>query len=334
MRALVTGGAGFIGSNLVHELVAQEWEVDIVDDMSNGHLSLLDQLAFRVVLPEFIELFEAQHTRNKKDVYIFECDFAHKVILDRIKSKKYDVVFHQAAIPRVSYSVEHPVETTETNILKSVALLHACVDSVKRVVIASSSSVYGGSVIMPTSEDDLKNPKSPYALQKSVVEEFSKLFGSLYGLDTVNLRYFNVFGPGQNGDSPYSTAVSAWCDAISHGKVLRSDGDGSQSRDLCYVDNVVSANILAANSDRKFLGNCYNICCGDRTTNREILKYLISNFDNVKVNEVAWRAGDVMHTQGDWLAAFNDFGYVPLVKFWDGLQKTLSWWNLTPGRNK
>ncbi len=327
-KALVTGGAGFIGSNLTKELVSKGWQVDVVDDMSNGHLHLLEPLNLRVFLPGLAGIYEVQHGRNKEDVYIFECDFAHKEVLQRIADKHYDVVFHQAAVPRVSYSVEHPVETTDVNLLRSVSLLHACVGNVEKVVVASSSSVYGGADVMPTTEDAPRNPKSPYALQKSTLEDYCRLFGSLYNLDTVCLRYFNVFGPGQYGDSPYSTAVSAWCDAIKEGKVLRSDGDGSQSRDMCYVDNVVSANILAAETKNKLMGNAYNVCCGDRTTNKEILDYLTSRHPSAEVRPAPWRAGDVMHTQGSWAAAYRDFGYEPIVRFWDGLKRTLAWWEI------
>ena len=327
-RALVTGGAGFIGSNLTKELVSKGWQVDVVDDMSNGHLHLLEQLKLRVFLPGLASIYEAQQGRNKEDVYVFECDFSHNEVLQRIIDKHYDVVFHQAAVPRVSYSVEHPVETTDVNLLRSVALLHACAGNVDKVVVASSSSVYGGADNLPTTEAEQRNPKSPYALQKSVLEDYCRMFGNLYNLDTVCLRYFNVFGPGQYGDSPYSTAVSAWCDAIKNGKVLRSDGDGTQSRDMCYIDNVVSANILAAETTNRLMGKGYNVCCSDRTSNKEILAHLVTRFPSAEVRHAPWRPGDVMHTQGDWSAANRDFGYTPLVRFWEGLEKTLAWWEL------
>ena len=327
-RALVTGGAGFIGSNLAHALVKDGWIVDIVDDMSNGHLNLLEPLNLRVLLPGMADAYEAQKQRPKDEVYVHECDFAHPAILSRITRKLYDVVFHQAAVPQVSYSVEHPVLTTEINLLRSISLLHACVGNVDKVVVASSSSVYGDVDVLPTTESMMRNPKSPYALQKSALEDYCRLFGNLYNLDTVCLRYFNVFGPGQYGDSPYSTAVSAWCDAIKTGRALRSDGDGSQSRDMCYVDNVVSANILAAKTTKRLMGKGYNICCGDRTENREILQHLLGAFPGIEVRHAPWRPGDVMHTQGDWTEANRDFGYVPLVKFWEGLETTLTWWGL------
>ena len=188
--------------------------------------------------------------------------------------------------------------------------------------------MYGGAENLPTPENTLKSPKSPYAWQKSAIEDVSKLFCSLYDIDIICLRYFNVFGPGQYGDSPYSTAVSAWCNALKNRLPLRSDGDGSQSRDMCYVDNVVQANILAADIIGQFDGRCYNISCGDRTTNAEILRYLKEKYSYAVVVDAQWRPGDVMHTQADITRAQDELGYEPTVRFWEGLQKTLAWWEI------
>jgi len=305
MRALVTGGAGFIGSNLAKRLFEERWEIDIVDDLSNGH-------------PEFLEGIGGIR---------FFYDFASDVILDKIRSGVYDVVFHQAAVPRVSYSVEHPSETTDTNINKTVKLMEACIGNVKRFVFASSSSVYGGADNLPTSEVEPKRPVSPYALQKSVIEEYCSLFHKLYGFDSVCLRYFNVFGPNQYGDSPYSTAVSAWCHAVKHGTPLRSDGDGEQTRDLCYVDNVVDANIIVATAEREFSGDFFNVACGDRTSNNEILDFFKKKYKEIEIVHAPERAGDVKHTQAD-VSALMELGYEPKVKFWDGLERTIKWWNI------
>ena len=330
-KALVTGGCGFIGSNLAKELIKEGWQVDIVDDMSNGHVELVSELNCRF-LPGagFISAYNLQllgKNRNQTDVVIIQDDFACKFILDYIATGAYDVVFHQAAVPRVSYSVEHPGETTDNNIGKTVHLFKACAGKVDRIVFASSSSVYGGANDLPTTEASPKKPKSPYAWQKSVIEDFAVLCWSLYQLDVVCLRYFNAFGPGQYGDSPYSTAVSAWCHSTKNGLECRSDGDGSQTRDMCYIDNIVSANILAANHPDKFKGDYFNIACGDRTSNKEILEYFIENFQS-KVKHSDWRPGDVMHTQADIVKATKTFGYTPLVEFWDGLEKTVKWWGL------
>jgi len=281
------------------------------------------------VLPNatFLKHYKMQVAERKEDILVIEDDFSALAMLMHIDNKNYDVVFHQAAVPRVSYSVENPSETTDENIAKTVCLFEACVGSVDRIVFASSSSVYGGSENLPTTESELKSPTSPYAWQKSSIEEFAKICWNLYQLDVVCLRYFNVFGPGQYGDSPYSTAISAWCHAVKNSKSCRSDGDGTQSRDLCYVDNVVSANILASEREEPFMGETYNIACGDRTSNNEILDYFRNHFD-VSVMNAPWRPGDVMHTQADITKAKNDFGYEPAVRFWEGLKRTIEWWEL------
>ena len=316
MNCLVTGGCGFIGSNLVNRLVKLGHNVEVVDDLSNGHLEFLGHLKIRVSPVSLLGNF------------IVEGDFSHQNIIDRIKSGHYDVVFHQAAIPRVLFSVENPFITTETNIGKTVALFEACIGNVNRVVFASSSSVYGGSEVLPIKETTQKDPKSPYAWQKSAIEDCAKMFGSLYDLDIVCLRYFNAFGPNQLGDSPYSTAVSAWCNNTKILSPLRSDGDGTQSRDLCYVDNIVDANVLAALSENKFMGKYYNIACGDRISNNEILKYFKDTFKHAVVLNAPWRSGDVMHTQADISLAREELGYDPKVSFWDGLKKTIEWWGI------
>ena len=332
-KALVTGGCGFIGSNLAKHLVGDGWSVTIVDDMSNGHLELLDGLDFRTIpdaglYDSFLLAAADGNTFTDRTVLVIQDDFANPRVLSLVASGEFDVVFHQAAVPRVSYSVEHPTETTEVNITKTVGLFEACRNAVDRVVWASSSSVYGGADVLPTRETEPKDPKSPYAWQKSAIEDVAKMFGDLYDLDIVCLRYFNVFGPGQYGDSPYSTAVSAWCNNTKFMKPLRSDGDGTQSRDMCYVDNVVDANILAANSEMRFMGKAYNVACGDRTSNREILEYFQKRFKHVVVQDAPWRPGDVMHTQADISEISKDLEYEPKVRFWEGLERTIAWWDL------
>ena len=337
IKVLVTGGCGFIGSNLVKRLVDMEWQVDVVDDMSSGDLDLLGDLPegarLRVVpAVSFLGAYEEHELENRLpgEVMVLQDDFASLEMLDRVSRGRYDFIFHQAAIPRVLYSVENPAITTDVNVSKTAALLEASIGSVKRVIFASSSSVYGGPDILPISEETQKNPKSPYAWQKSAIEDLSKLFCNLYDIDIVCLRYFNVFGPGQLGNSAYSTAVSAWCHRTKDANPLRSDGDGTQSRDLCYIDNVVDANVLAATASREggFNGRCYNIACGDRTSNKHILEYFKQHYPYTIVQDSPWRKGDVMHTQACIDRAKSELGYEPKIRFWDGFEMTLKWWGI------
>lgn len=311
-KVLILGSAGFIGSNLTKRLLEQEGcVVDAVDDLSNGHMEFINPL---------IEKYNIQ-------IKFFEMDFTDEVILSKIRNKEYDVIYHQAAIPRVGYSVDHPSITTDTNINKTVKLLEAARGNIRRFVFASSSSVYGGAENLPTLETEPLNPVSPYALQKKVIEDFGKMFYKLYDLDVVCLRYFNVFGPNQYGDSPYSTAVSAWCHAVKNGLPLRSDGDGEQTRDLCYIDNVIDANILVANCEKRFKGQVFNVACGERTSNNQILEYFKKKFKNIEIVNAPRRKGDVKHTLAD-ITSIVELGYKPSVKFWKGLEKTTKWWGI------
>jgi UDP-glucose 4-epimerase len=328
-KVLVTGGAGFIGSHLVRRLHAEGHTVDVVDNMTNGYYENLEELKPRCLLPGFVDILDKQVAdRPTGKLYLFEDDFASPETLKRIATYGYDVVFHLAAQPRVSYSVENPVETTDENLLKSVRLLEACRSNVKRVVVSSTCAVYGDTEIFPTPETAPRAPISPYALQKACLEDFGQMFSNLYDLDVVSLRYFNVFGPHQMGSSPYSTVISAWCNAIADKRSLRFDGDGTQTRDMVYVDNVVEANILAGFSDRKFRGECYNICTGVSTSNNEILEYLQAKFDDIDIKYAPKRPGDVMKALGDYTRAQRDFGYSPVVSFTEGLERTLMWWEL------
>ena len=303
-RVLITGGAGFIGSNLVKRCLDESFDVTVVDNLSSGYLEFLPKHLDNLILS----------------------DFASEGVLERVAQKNFDVVVHLAAVPRVSYSVEHPLETHETNVTATMRLLETCRGNVDRFVFASSSSVYGGADTLPTSTAERKNPKSPYALQKSIVEDYLSLYHSLYGLDSVSLRFFNVFGPHQLGNSPYSTAVSAWINAILRGESMRSDGDGSQTRDMCYVDNVVDACVRSITLESPLRGEALNIACGDRTSNKEILQYLLKKHPDAKWHSAPWRVGDVMHTQADISRTSELLGYSPLVRFWEGLDRTLSWY--------
>ncbi|MBI4992502.1 MAG: NAD-dependent epimerase/dehydratase family protein [Candidatus Harrisonbacteria bacterium] len=307
---LVTGCAGFIGSNFVRQFRKEFPKAKIIgiDDFSTGRREVLD-----------------------KTIKFYEGSILDESLLEKIFSRhKPEFVFHFAALPRVSYSVEHPRRTSEVNILGTVSLLeHSKNYGVKRFIYSSSSSVYGGAKKLPTKESENPiDPKSPYAVQKYVGEPFCKIFSELFGLDTVCLRYFNVFGPGQYGDSPYSTVVSAWLEALYFSKRKKAfiEGDGKQTRDFCYVDNVVSANILAMKAKKNFHGEAFNIAHGERTTLNEIKK-LIEKYTGKKLSleQRPPRLGDVRHTHADIGKAKKWFGYVPLLDFETGLRETIKW---------
>jgi len=308
-NVLITGAAGFIGSNLVRRCLAEGWNVAGVDNLSNGQVAFLPA--------DFIE---------KEDKF-WICDFADEAMLHEVREQSFDYVFHLAALPRVSYSVEHPLETHEVNVNKTLKLIDACRDNIKRFIFASSSSVYGGAEHLPTHENDPKDPKSPYALQKSIVEEYLNLYELLYKFQSVPLRFFNVFGPRQLGDSPYACAVAAWLTAIKKGEPMRSDGDGEQSRDLCYVDNVTDACVKAAKADGYTAARPYNVACGDRTTNNEILQALVKRYPGATVRNAPTRAGDVLHTLANVSRAREEIGYEPTVRFWEGFDRTCDWYD-------
>jgi UDP-glucose 4-epimerase len=304
MKVIVTGGCGFIGSNLAKRLVEEGHDVTVVDDLSSGCAEFL---------PKGCKFMMGDFTRH---------DF-----LQSIRNDAYDTVYHLAARPRVSYSCEYPSETTDENVNKTVKLLEACRGNVGRFINTSSSSVYGDCQWLPVYEGFVHRPKSPYGLQKSVTEQFCALFSQLYGLETVSVRPFNVFGPNQKGDSPYACAVSAWLHAIKHGKSLRSDGDGTQTRDITYVDNVVDIFVRLGNQPVGTFKEheAFNAGTGSSVSNNEVLEWFKKEYPNCVIVNAPFRAGDVHDTLAAMVAAKRDLGWKVLVPFWDGLLKTREW---------
>jgi UDP-glucose 4-epimerase len=330
-RVLVTGGAGFIGSHVVRELVSHDYIIDVVDDMSNGSLDALEGVPFRVVPADLVKNFEIKHPESQRaagSVLVIEGDFAHREILNRSKSGLYDVIFHLAAMPRVGYSVEYPFESNDLNVTRTLALLDAIRGGNTRFVFSSSSAIYGEIDQLPTTEFSPSNPQSPYGLQKRMIEDYLTLFGRLYQQKSVCLRYFNVYGPGQDGVSPYSTAVAAWCSALKGGRALRSDGDGYQTRDLVFVKDVARANRIAAESQHDFRGHAFNVGSGDSLSNNEVLDLLRLKFPTLEVQAAPARPGDVSDTLADVSIAKSVLEWEPQVRFEEGLKMTLTWWGL------
>ena len=307
---LVTGCAGFIGGNFVKQFRKKFSKAKIIgiDDFSTGRKDVLNS-----------------------SIIFYEGSILNEKLLEKIFSKhKPEYVFHFAALPRVSYSVEHPRHTSEVNIIGTVALLEAAKNNgVKRFIYSSSSSVYGGAKKLPTKESEsFPDPKSPYAVQKYIGEPFCKIFSELFRLDTICLRYFNVFGPGQYGDSPYSTVVSAWLESLYFPRKKKAfiEGDGNQSRDFCYVDNVILANILAMQSKSDFNGEVFNVAHGSQIKVNEVKK-VIEKYTNKKLDleKRPPRLGDVRHTHADISKAKRLLGYNPTVNFNEGLKQTIEW---------
>jgi len=327
MRVLVTGGCGFIGTQVAIKLKKLGYTVDIVDDFSNGDLNNFSNFNVRNIpraaTAHWDKEFEIRD--NDKDFTIFHCDVSHYGILKRISDGKYNFVFHLAAKPRVSWSIENPLLATEDNFNKTIALSLACINSDTKIIFSSTSAIYGNTLILPTSESAASMPTNPYGLSKYCVEEYFKLFEKLYGLNWIALRYFNVYGPGQAGNSPYSTAIAAWCHKASKGEPLRSDGDGTQTRDMIYIDDVVDANISAMTYDGDH--RIFNIGTGNSISNNLILsKFSHAGYNKVQVSPP--RPGDVSHTLADESLARSQLGWSSKTNIDDGLRKTMLWWGL------
>jgi UDP-glucose 4-epimerase len=305
-HCLVTGGAGFIGSNLSRRLVGDGWSVRVIDNFLTGKRSNLADLTGR------IELIEADMGDPK---------IARKA-MDGV-----DVVFHQGAVPSVPRSVADPLCTHVNCADATFALLLAARDAgVKRFVYAASSSAYGDSPTLPKVETLPVNPKSPYAVSKLVGEHYAKVFFEVYGLQTISLRYFNVFGPWQDPTSQYAAAIPAFVTSILRDQSPVVYGDGEQSRDFTYIDNIVHANLLAARA-KKTRGEVVNVACGEAVTVNQIIG-MINEFlgKNVKPIYAPARAGDVKHSLADITAARKLIGFKPVVLFREGLEKSIDWY--------
>ena len=323
-RALVTGCCGFIGSHLTRTLLSMGWDVEGVDDTSSGNFESLTGVDFKVVPADVLHIFDNQDYELGDSVLLVHGDIAHENVLSRVKSGIYDVVFHMAAVSSVKDSLALPVETFETNVFKTVALFQASVGNVGRVVFASSAAVYGNADCPVYEDTPFTIPSSPYGLHKLQCEQTAELFGTVYDLDVVSLRYFNVYGPGQVG----SALVASWCNSIRNSTPLLLEGDGNQTRDFCFIDDVVDATITAANYVGCFAGRAYNVATGKSTSNNEILAYLCEKYPHIKVENKDWRPGDITHSTADVTRLSQELDYTNTVDFFVGLDETLKWWEL------
>jgi nucleoside-diphosphate-sugar epimerase len=301
---LVTGGAGFIGSHLAEELIRRGHRVRIVDSLITGRRANLDVV---------------------RDAEFLEGDLAEPGVAERAVAG-IDYVLHQAAIPSVPRSVKDPVTSNRANITSTLNVLVAARDAgVKRVVYAASSSAYGNTPTLPKHEEMPTSPLSPYALQKLVGEQYCQLFTTLYGLETVSTRYFNVFGPRQDPGSPYSGVISLFATALLEHRQPVIYGDGEQTRDFTYIANVVDG-VLRCCDAPNVAGQMMNLATGGRISLNELLRTMnrIQGTD-VKATYKEPRAGDVRDSQADISKARRLLGYAPIVDLEQGLRKTLEW---------
>lgn len=312
---LITGGAGFIGSNLVEYFLEDDRVslVRVLDDLSNGYY-------------ENIEVFESHPKFEfiKGDI----CDY--QTCLKATKG--IDKITHQAALGSVPRSIENPMRSTEVNILGTVNVLHAAKENgVERVILACSSSTYGDHPGLPKVENKIGKPLSPYAVTKYSVEQFADVFHQTYGLNYIGLRYFNIFGPKQNPDNPYAAVIPIFCQALIEGQRPTINGDGEHSRDFTFVANAVLANDLALFTENdEALNEIYNVACNDRVTLNEMVNMLqkISEKD-IKPIYGTERPGDVKHSEADISKAIKLLGYEPEVYFDEGLKKVYEWYKST-----
>jgi UDP-glucose 4-epimerase len=306
MRVLISGGLGFIGCNLALKCLSLGWEVVIVDE------GRTEQHIFRREVIAKAGSFKL-YNQNLKSFVITS------------KFSDFDVVFHLAALPSVSYSVERPYASFRNNVQETTLIMLSEISknsNIGRVVFASSAAVYGNTNVFPTTEGSEKKPESPYGLQKLLCEQLIEFSSRTQGFDAVSLRYFNVYGPYQYLTGAYATAVSAWLNAIKNNMPLRKDGTGEQSRDMVYVEDIVQANILAATYEGDLKGIPINIASGTEISNNEILEMISSRF-NVDIEQAPFRPGDVMRTCPSIQLARKVLGYEPKFTFEEGLQSTI-----------
>jgi UDP-glucose 4-epimerase len=311
MNILVTGGAGFIGSHLAEALVKRGHRVRVLDDFFSGHRENLAAV--------------------KRDVEIVRGDCADPRAAQRAV-KGIEVVYHEGAIPSVARSVGDPLRSRRANGTATLTMLLAARDAgTRRFIYASSSSVYGDTPTLPKRETMTPNPLSPYAAEKLSGEHYLRIFHRLFGLETLSLRYFNIFGPRQDPSSPYSGVISRFATALIAGETPVIYGDGRQSRDFTYVGNVVDANLRALTA-RKLQGDAVNIATGHRVSLRALLARMARTLGgSSKARHEPARAGDVRHSLADVTKARRLLGYRPRWGLDEGLEKTMEWYRETYG---
>lgn len=305
MKVLVTGGAGFIGSHLVDALLGRGYSVRVLDDFATGR---------RVNIRHALDRVE-----------LFEGSVADRGLAERAV-QGCAAVFHEAAIPSVARSLQDPVGTNEANVTGTITMLTAARDAgVRRFIYAASSSAYGDNPALPKQEEMATLPRSPYAVAKLAGEQYCRTFGHLFDIETVSLRYFNVFGPRQDPNSRYAAVIPAFIRAMVGGTPLPLEGDGTQSRDFTYVENVVAANLCALDAPG-VSGEVFNVGCGARYSLNQLIEELARIIGvEPRIERLPGRAGDVPHSLADISKARELLQYEPGVGFAEGLRRTVEW---------
>jgi UDP-N-acetylglucosamine/UDP-N-acetylgalactosamine 4-epimerase len=321
-RWLVTGAAGFIGSNLVERLLSLGQEVVGIDNFSTGH-------------PRNVRDVRDSVGRGLAGHYLFiEGDVRDLATCSRA-CRGVDVVLHQAALGSVPRSIENPIATNQSNVDGFLAMLVASRDAgVKRFVYAASSSTYGDHPALPKVEDRIGRPLSPYAVSKYVNELYAGVFQRTYGLECIGLRYFNVFGRRQDPNGAYAAVIPRWMGNLLAGVPCEINGDGLTTRDFCYIDNVLQANILAATeTNPSATDEVYNVACGERTTLLDLFQMIKANLalhrpevHTAEPHHRDFRPGDVQHSQADITKATRRLGYVPTSNVEEGLRHAVDWY--------
>jgi len=307
-KILVTGGAGFIGSNIVKTLLERGVKVRVLDNFATGKKKNISPF------------------KKNRNFELIEGDLRNSSTIKKAV-RGIDFILHQGALPSVIYSIDNPILANDVNILGTLNILEAAKEfRVKRVIYASSSSIYGNSEVLPKTEDMCWNPLSPYALSKYAGERYCQIYYQIYGLETVCLRYFNVFGPNQNPNSQYSAAIPKFISLIKRGKRPVIYGDGLQSRDFTYVENVVAANILACQRDNA-VGEVFNIASGKPFTLLQVVSILNKILGkNIKPKFAKVRSGDIKYSLASIKKAKIKLGYEPKIDFIQGLEKLIKYY--------
>ena len=326
---LITGVAGFIGSNLLEKLLILNQKVIGLDNFATGHQHNIDQ-----ALEDASSSTSIKISNLKKNFTFIEGDIK-SLSSCKTACKNVDYILHQAALGSVPRSIEDPIETNKTNVDGFLNMLTSARDAkVKRFVYAASSSTYGDHPNLPKIEDEIGSPLSPYAVSKLVNELYADVFSKTYGFNTIGLRYFNIFGKRQDPNGPYAAVIPKWVDSILNGSNIFINGDGTTSRDFCYIDNVVQMNLISATvKDKKATNQIYNVALNERTSLNELYEKILERVvlstpavSRAKPIYLDFRVGDVLHSQADISKARMLLQYEPSHNISAGLDVAMDWY--------